>query len=482
MRRFLSSAITFSRPIAQSSLAVLLLVGCAVTSPDGGGDGDGDNGVGWGAQSNSGGASLSTGGTGGGVVGVGGTGGGGIGSGGGLLGTGGTPVQDGPSHVVFVAHQDDDLLFINPELKHALDRNEALTTVYLTSGNAGLGMDYVNERELGIRSAYAHMAGEANSWNCALATYGTKSVQECIFSGSADLRLLFLRLVDGFADGSSTNSLMKLWTGASASSSAVDGSGLTFTRAEMVETLGDVLLKRGATEIYTTDYTFRNRQNDHSDHEYAALFALAASSTFNYPHGLHSHITYSTTDWPSNLSEADTGIVASAFGYYASCDQNIAGCSGGVGCDNNTCSTSSALYTSWFSRFYKDARHSPPMSGALTNSAGGGCIGAGAVLVSCASALSLSWNADFTLTGPDGQCLTAPALGGSQDLFFSACTGSDHQKWFHLDNGFVMLGAAPAAGDNGGYNLAKCLTTSGGMGAAARVSDCGPGGQVEWYF
>lgn len=402
---------------------------------------------------------------------------------GGVPGSGGSSPTE-PSTVVVVAHQDDDLLFINPELKHTLDRGERLTTVYVTSGNAGMGMDYVTERELGIRSAYAFMTGEQNTWACNTASYGKKSIRECVFSGSADLRLLFFRLVDGWADGSETGSIQSLWNGSASSSTSVDGSGLSFTREELVNTLTDVLHQRGATRIFTTDFSFRDPANDHSDHEHAALFSVAASGRYPWPHELHSHLTYGTTSASPNLSEIDTHIVGDTFGFYASCDREIEGCTGGVGCDQHTCSTTSALYSSWFSRSYSYARLAPPLTGSLSSNSGTclGELGTSAAIVACGSASSLSHAADFSLTRADGRCLTSPPLATSKELLFSPCAGSPHQKWFVMDNGHIVLGAAPDAGDVGSYDASQCLSASAGVGSSARVEDCKSGAHLEWSF
>src|SRR4030065_910866 len=57
-----------------------------------------------------------------------------------------------------VAHQDDDLIFMNPMLSRSIDSGARVTTVYLTAGDAGLGdPGYWSEREEGVRAAYSEM-------------------------------------------------------------------------------------------------------------------------------------------------------------------------------------------------------------------------------------------------------------------------------------------------------------------------------------
>src|SRR5690606_13465559 len=173
-----------SRRFLSFALAIVLVSGCStapledsagdsngVGATSGDGDGDVDPGVGGDYVPGAGGAGVATGGNSGDGDGAGGT------------------APTSPSTVVVVAHQDDDLLFINPELEHALDRNEKLTTIYLTSGNAGMGMDYVLEREMGIRAAYAFMAGGANHWACGPSTIANKTIESCVYGGAKDLQL-----------------------------------------------------------------------------------------------------------------------------------------------------------------------------------------------------------------------------------------------------------------------------------------------------
>ncbi len=464
-----------------------LFLGCSASDEPPTTDIDNQNGTGGtsasgGAFATGGGAGLTTGGSG--VLGSGGSssfsGGSDAGSGG---GTGGEE-PTGPAHVVVVAHQDDDLLFINPDLKSAIDALEPLTTVYLTSGNAGEGMTYVTERELGIRSAYAFMAGVANSWTCALEDYAGKAIETCRLVG-ADVQLLFLRLVDGFADGSLTGSLQSLWRGTASSSTAVDGSGLSFTRQALVDSLVALYVREAATEIYTTDFSFRHRENDHSDHENAGLFALAASAQHTLPHSLHSYITYTTKDDTPNLSAQDSAVVADTFAHYASCDKFIDGCSGGPGCDQAMCTTSSALYSSWFSRHYSFSRQAPEKSGPIQSAHFvGGCLvatGSTVSLESCQGATSWTWHADYTLRTPAGQCLSAPSGNSPRDASVRPCDQSDHQKWFVMDNGQIILGAQPAPGESAA-ELSQCLDAGLSIGSPTVVMNCGTDPALDFAF
>nr|OQO23502.1 hypothetical protein B0A51_12418 [Rachicladosporium sp. CCFEE 5018] len=55
-----------------------------------------------------------------------------------------------------VAHQDDDLLFLNPSLLRAVRAGRDIITVYLTAGDAGRPEPYWRGREAGVRAAGAN--------------------------------------------------------------------------------------------------------------------------------------------------------------------------------------------------------------------------------------------------------------------------------------------------------------------------------------
>lgn len=405
--------------------------------------------------------------------------------GGSSTGAGGTG-QTGPAHVVIVAHQDDDLLFINPDLKRAMDKNEPLSTVYLTSGNAGMEMDYVLERERGIKSAYAFMAGASNSWTCGPQVYAGKAIQTCTLDSEKVVTLHFLRLVDGFGTGTDPQSLRNLWEGNISVSAAVDGSGLSFTREELLASVASLIQTSGATALYTTDFSFEHRNNDHSDHEYAALITLVSSGNHALPHSLSSYLTYGTTSMPSNLSSNDTALVSDVFGYYASCDKELSGCSGGLSCDATTCATDDTLYTSWFSRHYSASRLTPPLNTSLASLAFSGyCVDGGGASVTtsaCGAGEPWSWGSNFTLRNSGGLCLTAPSFGSSNQATVATCTGAAAQRWLLMSDGHVVLARAPEAGDSTNYKIAKCLDAGTEPGSSVVVMDCGTDPALDFSF
>lgn len=63
-----------------------------------------------------------------------------------------------------VAHPDDDLLFQSPDIVTDVKGGNCITTVFLTSGDSGVGSTYARSRESGNEAAYASMLGVRDSY------------------------------------------------------------------------------------------------------------------------------------------------------------------------------------------------------------------------------------------------------------------------------------------------------------------------------
>lgn len=117
-----------------------------------------------------------------------------------------------------VAHEDDDLLFLSPDLLNDIKSDRCVMTVFLTAGDANLGSSYWKSREEGVKAAYAQMAGQSNSWRESSIQVNNRSVASFILRSDSTVTLVFMRLPDGNWDGSgfSNNgnaSIKKLWQG-----------------------------------------------------------------------------------------------------------------------------------------------------------------------------------------------------------------------------------------------------------------------------
>jgi LmbE family N-acetylglucosaminyl deacetylase len=91
------------------------------------------------------------------------------------------PVNDrkesqGTKDLIFVAHEDDDLLFMNPDLMTRIRAGALIQTVYITAGDKDKGPDYWISRETGVKKAYAYMANVPNVWRKSTLEIGNKNI------------------------------------------------------------------------------------------------------------------------------------------------------------------------------------------------------------------------------------------------------------------------------------------------------------------
>ena len=140
-----------------------------------------------------------------------------------------TAATCGTSVMVVVAHQDDSLLFLSPDLLHDIQAGDCVTQVYLTAGDDGEGAAYWQAREVGAEAGFASMAGVANNWTQGTTSANGHSIVTDTLQGNPNIKQLFLRLPDGNTDGSGfplygNQSLLELWNGTITTINPVDGS------------------------------------------------------------------------------------------------------------------------------------------------------------------------------------------------------------------------------------------------------------------
>ncbi|MBW8802940.1 MAG: PIG-L family deacetylase [Catenulisporales bacterium] len=98
-----------------------------------------------------------------------------------------------------VAHPDDDLYFMNPDIADSVRTGGEVTTVVLTAAEAAGGAQFSAARQHGLRSAYARMAGVEDDapWrSSALVTRGGEA-NLCELRANPRVRLVFLDISMG---------------------------------------------------------------------------------------------------------------------------------------------------------------------------------------------------------------------------------------------------------------------------------------------
>ncbi|OEJ31759.1 PIG-L family deacetylase [Streptomyces subrutilus] len=216
------------------------------------------------------------------------------------------------SVVQVVAHPDDDLFFMNPDLSRSLLSGVPVTTAYLTSGEADGRNEargatirdpeqpadrthYAEARQNGIRSAYAQMAtgDRTSAWKrTVIPTAGGGQAELDILMAKPHVNLVWFQLREARSTGADTpDSLRGLWNGRIPALGAQLTSGtpvkkqFAYTKDQLIQSIAGVLARYRPTTIRMQDptpgrYGETGRFTDHQDHMYGARFVQAASAAY----------------------------------------------------------------------------------------------------------------------------------------------------------------------------------------------------------
>ncbi|WP_327085717.1 PIG-L family deacetylase [Nonomuraea sp. NBC_01738] len=260
---------------------------------------------------------------------------------------------DGERFVQVVAHTDDDLLFMSPDLYGAVVGGRPSVTIYLTAGEGPSGLEdhydpvaYVRERQEGVRAAYAYLAGVRDVWRSRTLVAGTVPVRVDTLRDRPAIELVFAGLPDGGdprADGGH-DALRRMWDGtACVHRFAGPSPNPCVSRQDVITMIRALLARYRPTVLRTLDPAPPNPADDHTDHVASARFAAAAAP------GSHARVVsyrgYTMTRWPSNLTLRARLLKRAVFEVYRHHDYRAR--SGGW------------RYRAWLRRMYMITRHEP---------------------------------------------------------------------------------------------------------------------------
>ncbi|MBS0124574.1 PIG-L family deacetylase [Aestuariicoccus sp. KMU-90] len=249
--------------------------------------------------------------------------------------------------MTIVAHQDDDILFMNPDILHSIEAGVANTTVFVTAGDAGAGAAYWLGREFGAKAAYALMAG-VSDWIDETVTLdlGGRVVQvaSSYLASAPDIRLYFLRLPDGGGDlpEDLAQQLARLDIGDLATVSALDGSA-TYSRQDLVGALAALMALHEPATLRLPVHDGPTAAAEHTDHRRVSIFAEEALGL--HDGGLVSvtrYVHYDSRLMPENLSPEDAARSLEIMQAYAAHDPGTVDATG----------TLLDVYESWTARQY----------------------------------------------------------------------------------------------------------------------------------
>lgn len=263
-----------------------------------------------------------------------------------------------PTLMNVVAHQDDDLLFLSPDLLHALDSKDCVRTVYITAGDAGFSEPYWLGREQGSEAAYSSMMGTKDLWIQRIVSLSPHSyVTIASPKGNPRVSLIFMHLPDGNVHGqgfknTDFQSLHKLLSGQVGKLNSIDRQS-TYSSQDLVDALSQIMAAFRPTEIHTQSNLAGNVYTDHSDHMSAGQFAERAYHKYEkqlYGDKVTIPLTfyrgYNIHELGPNIQGADLARKEAAFLAYGQFD-------GGVCHSHAQCQGDSA-YGSYIDRQYQN--------------------------------------------------------------------------------------------------------------------------------
>ncbi len=238
------------------------------------------------------------------------------------------PVLSRGGAISIVAHQDDDILFMNPDIAQSIAQGEANTTIFVTAGDAGLGDAYWQGREEGAKAAYSVMTGH-DEWVDETITIDTGSqsidVHTSYLLEAPEIRLYFLRLPDGGGalGPGEEQQLARLESGELASVTTIDGESV-YSRSDVVDVLTELLTLHEPSALRLQVHEGETAAAEHTDHTHTAEFseeALLAYSggTVQVTHYVH----YDSRLMPANLTPDEAALSLEVMLAYAEHDPGV---------------------------------------------------------------------------------------------------------------------------------------------------------------
>jgi LmbE family N-acetylglucosaminyl deacetylase len=368
------------------------------------------------------------------------------------------------SDLVVVAHPDDDLFFMQPDLLDAVRRNTGITSVYVTAGN-GLGdVDAAAPRYGGLRYAYGSAAGSTD-WHCGWILIAGHSAEHCRLADKR-VSLVFLGYPDGGKQGDYSDSLLELWEGRIASAQTIASVRTSYTRDELIGTLAQIVTATQPATVHTLEVA-ATHGSDHSDHMIAGALTILAIARENSQPDVISYRGYSILDEPANKPPAILDATFDMVSHYEACNTDCGTC-------GSACNAIDAAHLAWLSRRYA-VGFRRAVAGRMQS--GTRCLATNLSLVPCEAAPV--WRSDVRgeLRSADDHCLTVTPTG---DVSLADCAQAPERRFLIDDEGHVWSGLPPLPQADMAYAHLSCLapTVAGGI----RAQLCGRDTAPTWEF
>lgn len=382
----------------------------------------------------------------------------------------GPAIAEAPNLTV-VAHQDDDLLFMQPDLTDLVEDRVGVVNVYVTAGNGrdtrSRALETASHRYDGLMKAYAQAAGLVPDWACGVIEIAGHGAEHCRLEG-ANVSLVFLGYPDGGKFGEMPDSLLHVWEGTSSGATTIGLRPTRYDQAALIDTVAEVITAVKPTTIRTLEIAGTHGR-DHSDHMMVGALTLLATAAAHSQAELIAFRGYGTEDEAENLTDTLYDRSANLVAHYDACATGCAEC-------GTACPSVSPAHAVWLHRRYAVGTRRTA-TGVLRKD--GKCAASnadGPAQLAACSAQPTHW--ELTATGllrANGRCLGALPTG--ELVATPACAPDPIRRFFLDDEGHLWLGTPPAAEAGMDYAHLLCVGDDGGR---LRAGLCGDGGAPRW--
>lgn len=348
--------------------------------------------------------------------------------------------------LVVVAHQDDDLLFMQPDVIEAVRAGHGVTNVYVTAGNGTGGVEKSDKRYDGLRAAYGAAAG-ANDWVCGFVEIAGHTAEHCRLPDK-NVSLVFLGYPDGGKEGEHATSLLHLFEGSTTNVETIARETTVYDRDSLIETVAQIMRITQPAHVHTLEVAATHGR-DHSDHMLVGAITMLAVARANSSADVLSYRGYNTPDERANKVPAVYDSAFAVLGHYEAC---VGSCDAACG---DACTKIDDTHVQWLLRRYAIGFR---RSGGGRLRSGNDCVGSDASLVSCDGAPN--WVID-----PAGElrsgavCLT---VGDGGVVSTGPCIGGRERRFFVDDEGHIWSGVPAAPQTDMDYAHLACLGTGAG--------------------
>ncbi len=350
------------------------------------------------------------------------------------------------------AHDDDDFIFMEPDLVASLAGSSSTTIYATTAGPHGPNLNLMDAAKV----AYGSTVGSFE-WECGSISIGTLVAEHCRLR-DRPVSIVDLGLPDGGIPGDRKESLLHLIDG---SIGKLDGYFGGSVDADSVTEVFAEIYKATTPDSVQTLELAGSHGRDHSSHMFVGSIGLWAAARVAYTGPITWNRGYNVDAEMPTLDGAALRDARKLLGYYEACADQCGPC-------GESCATLNASHESWIARQYQTTRV-PEASGTLAQ--GDSCLDATLALGECTNAAHFDLSPTGTLRVAD-QCVTSAA---TDDLSLAPCTGAPEQFWVLDSEGAVWNGRLPQHAVNMTYDHTRCL-------AGSRAPICGATFEAHWML